>query len=143
MACEEGKMKARDFLLIEAVVLLIVGLAFLINATWVLNLFGVTLGPDGVLMTQLLGAAVLGFAALNYVARYFRIAEEMRPIILANFVMNAVGFGVMLWHRVSAEIGNVWSWIPIILLLLSAVIFAYGYLARENYEEPRVAPKHA
>lgn len=137
-------MKAKNFLIIEAIALLIVGLAFLINATWVMNLFGITLGsPDGVIMAQLLGAAVLGFAVLNWVARSFTIAEDMRPIILANFVMNAVGFGVTLWHKVVADVGNAWSWVPIALLLLSALLFAYGYLVRENFEEPRVMPKHA
>jgi hypothetical protein len=136
-------MKAKDFLTIEAIVLLIVGLVFLINATWVMNLFGVTLGPDGVLMTQLLGGALLGFAVLNWVARSFTVAEDMRPIILANFVMNAVGFGVTLWSRVVADVGNVWGWVPIVLFLVSALLFAYGYLARESFEEPRVAPTHA
>lgn len=135
-------MKAKYILVTAAVVLLIFGLGFLFSPLWVMNLFGVPLGPDGLLMTQLLGATFLGFAVLNWMTRTFTVAEDLRPIVLANFVVNAVGFVVALLQKLDG-VGNVWSWIPIALFLLFALAFGYSYLVRSSIEEPRVRAKHA
>ena len=64
-------MKVKFFFTIAAIVMLIFGVAFLIAATWTMNLFGITIDTGGVLMTQLLGAAFLGFAVVNWMARHF------------------------------------------------------------------------
>lgn len=135
-------MKAKYILVIAAIVLLVFGLGFLFVPLAVMNRFGVPLGPDGILMTQLLGAAFLGFAVLNWVTQSFTVPEDLRPIVLANFVMNAVGFVVALLQKLNG-LGNVWSWVPIGLFLLFALAFGYSYLVKSSIEETTVRAKHA
>lgn len=135
-------MKAKYILAIAAIILLVFGLGLLFSPVWVMNLFGVSLGPDGVLMTEVLGAAFLGFAVLNWLTRTFTVPEDLRPIILANFVLNAVGFVVTLLEKLDG-VGNVWGWIPVALFLVFGLAFGYSYLVRSTIEEPRVQPKHA
>jgi hypothetical protein len=61
-ACRRITMKVKFLFTIAAIVTFIFGLGFLIAASWTMNLFGITIDTAGVLMTQFLGAAFLGFA---------------------------------------------------------------------------------
>lgn len=135
-------MKVKFFFTIAAIVMLIFGVAFLIAATWTMNLFGITIDTGGVLMTQLLGAAFLGFAVVNWMARHFAVPEDVHQIILANFVADAVGFVVALWQKLNG-MGNSWVWLPIALYLLFALAFGYFYLAGSEVEEYKVTARHA
>jgi hypothetical protein len=135
-------MKVKSFFTIAAVVTLIFGLGFLITASWTTNLFGITIDTGGVLMTQLLGAAFLGFAVLNWMARSFAVPQDVHHIILANFVADAVGFVVALWQKLNGT-GNAWFWLPVALYLLFALAFGYFYLTRSEVEEYRVKARHA
>jgi hypothetical protein len=135
-------MKVRLFFTIAAIVMLVFGLAFLIAAAWTMNLFGITLDNSGVLMTQLLGAAFLGFAVVNWMARQFAVPEDVHHIIVGNFIANAVGFVVTLWQKLNG-LGNGWSWLPIALYLLFALAFGYFYLTGSEVEEYKVKARHA
>ncbi|MCP4357962.1 MAG: hypothetical protein GY796_08105 [Chloroflexi bacterium] len=81
------------------------------------------------MMTQLLGTAFLGLAAMNWTVRNIHVLEDARPIFLGNFVMNVIGFVVALMHKLDG-LGNNWSWIPIILYLFFALAFGYCLLDR-------------
>lgn len=135
-------MKAKNLFTIEAIVVLLFGLAFLLLARWSMGLFGFTLGTDGLLMTQLVGTTFLGFAVLNWVARNAAPLADARPVILANVAMNALGFIITLVHRLNG-VGNAWTWIPVILYLLFAAAFAYLYVVMSRPQEPEARTKRA
>lgn len=135
-------MKAKNLFIIEAIVVLLFGLAFVLLARWSMGLFGFTLGIDGLVMTQLVGTAFLGFAVLNWAARNVSALEDGRPVILANLAMNGLGFVVLLVHRLNG-VGNAWSWIPIILYLLFGVAFGYLYVLMSRPQAPEARTKRA
>lgn len=135
-------MKVKHFLIISAIVLFVFGIGFLVAPVWTVELFGMTVDPGGILMTQLLAAAFLGFAALNWVGRNYAVPEDVRSLIIANFVANTVGFVVALIQKLDG-MGNAWSWIPIVLYLLFALAFGYSFLVKSTYEEPTMRAKHA
>lgn len=135
-------MKVKYFLIISAIVLLVFGVGFLFAPVWTMGLFDITVDGAGILVVQLLAAAFLGFAALNWFGRHYAAPEDMRSIIFANFFANTIGFIVALYHKLDG-LGNNWAWIPIALYLLFALAFGYSILNRQTYEEPTLTPEHA
>lgn len=135
-------MKVKHILVIDAIVLLVFGIGFLFAPVWSLELFDISLDVGGILMTELLAAAFLGFAILNWMGRNYIVADDVRPLIVANFIMNAVGFVVVLLQRLDG-VGNMWTWVPIILYLLFAVAFGYSMIDKSTYEKPTKRIKEA
>ena len=135
-------MKIKHILVISAFILLVFGVGFLVAPVWTMDLFDVTLEPGGILMTQLLAAAFLGYAALNWVGRNYAVPEDVRSLIVANFVMNAVGFVVILIQKLDG-VGNALCWVPIALYLVFALAFGYTLAVKSTYEEPTMRTKHA
>lgn len=135
-------MKVKHILIINAVVLLVFGIGFLFAPVWTMALFDISLDTSGIVMTQLLAAAFLGFAVLDWMGRNYAVADDVLPLIVANFVASAVGFVVAVLQRL-AGVGNVWVWVPIVLYLLFALAFGYSLLNRATYEEPTMRTKQA
>jgi hypothetical protein len=135
-------MKVKNLLIVSAIVLLVFGIGFLFAPIWTMDLFDITIGAGGILVTQLLAATFLGFAVLNWVGRNYIAPNDVRSIILANIVADTVGFIASLLQKLDG-VGNNWSWIPIALYLLFALGFGYSLLVRSTYEEPTMRTKHA
>lgn len=135
-------MKVKHLLMVTAIVLLVFGIGFLFAPIWTMELFDISIDVGGILMTQLLAAAFLGYAVLNWVGRNYIVPEDVRSLIWANFVANTVGFIVTLLQKL-AGVGNEWCWIPIALYLLFALGFGYSILVKSTYEEPTMRTKHA
>lgn len=135
-------MKVKHILILDAIVLLVFGIGFLFAPVWSMEFFGISLDTSGILMTELLAAAFLGFAVLDWMGRNYVVADDVRPLIVANFVMNAIGFVVTLLQRLDG-VGNAWTWVPIVLFLLFALAFGYSLLDKSTYEKPTVQMKQA
>lgn len=135
-------MRVKNILIVDAIVLFVFGIGFLVAPVWTLELFDITLDTAGILMTQLLAAAFLGFAILDWMGRNYAVADDVRPLIAANFVMSTVGFVVALLQRLDG-VGNAWTWIPIGLYLLFALAFGYSLLDKSTYEKPTMRTKQA
>ncbi len=135
-------MKAKFFLVVSAIFLQVFGLGFIVAAQWTMELFDIALEPGGILMTQLLGAGFVGFAILNWFSRTVTIYEEVYPILLANVVMNVVGFVAALLQQLDG-LGNAWGWVPIALYLFFALAFGYCLLVKSSIEQPMMRTKHA
>lgn len=135
-------MKAKFILVVSAVVLLVFGLSFIVNAQWTLELFEIVVEPGGILVTQLLGAGFVGFAVLNWMARNVTVHEDAYPILMANLFMNVIGFVVALLQKLDG-LGNAWCWLPIALYLLFAVAFGYCVFVRSSIEKPMMRTRHA
>ncbi|WP_420644453.1 hypothetical protein [Candidatus Leptofilum sp.] len=135
-------MRAKFFLMLEVIVLLVFGLSFIIDAQWSMSLFGLTLDQGGIVMTQLVGAGFVSIAILDWFARNVNVYGDAFPVLMANFFMNAIGFVVLLVHKL-AGLGNNWTWIPIALYLLFALAFGYCLLVKSSIETRIVRPRHA
>ncbi len=135
-------MKVKTILIIDAIVLFVFGIGFLFAPVWSLDLFDISLATGGILMTQLLAAAFLGFAVLDWMGRNYAVADDVRPLIAANFIHCVVGFAITLMQRLDG-VGNAWTWVPIILYLLFALAFGYSILDKKTYEKPTMRTKQA
>lgn len=135
-------MKVKNFLVISAFVFVVFGIGFLFAPVWSMDLFDLTVQPEGAMVVQLLGATFFGFAILNWFGRNYAVPEDVRPIIIANFFGDTIGFVVVLYHKLDG-MGNNLTWVPIALYLLFALAFGYSLLDKSTYEEPGLSVKPA
>ncbi len=117
-------MKLNTLLTIAAVVAGIFGLAFVLVSGPLLTLYGVTLDKAGTFVAQLFGAALIGFAVLNWLARNVTDRGAQQAILLANLISDTVGFVMALMGQL-AGIANALGWSTVAIYLLLALGFAY------------------
>lgn len=117
-------MKLGNLLVAGAVVTLIFGLALVLVPGTLLALYGVTVNVQGIFIARLFGAAFLGFTVLNWSARNASDSEVLRGIVLANLIMDVVGFTVTLLGQL-AQVANALGWSSVALYLLFSLGFAY------------------
>jgi hypothetical protein len=117
-------MKLSTWLTIAAVVAVVFGLAFVLVTGPLLSFYGITLDKAGTLVAQLFGAALIGFAVLNWFARGVTDREARQAILLANLASDAVGFVMALISQL-AGVANALGWSTVALYLLLALGFAY------------------
>ena len=117
-------MKLSTWLTIAAVVAVVFGLAFVLVTGPLLSFYGVTLDKAGTLVAQLFGAALIGFAVLNWFARGVTDREARQAIVLANLASDTVGFVMALIGQL-AGVANALGWSTVAIYLLLALGFAY------------------
>ena len=122
-------MKLGNLLMAGAVVTLVFGLSLVLVPGGLLSLYGITVNDAGLLIARLFGAAFLGFTVLNWSARKAADSEILRGIVLANLIMDAVGFIVTLLGQL-AGLANALGWSSVALYLLFGLGFAYFQFRR-------------
>jgi hypothetical protein len=122
-------MKLGNLLMAGAVVTLIFGLSLVFIPVALFSLYGITVTDAGIVLARLFGAAFLGFTVLNWSARNAADSEVLRGIVLANLLMDAVGFVVTLLGQL-AGLANALGWSFVALYLLFGLGFAYFQFMR-------------
>lgn len=135
-------MKAKLFLIIDAIILLLFAMGYLLTPQWTLAQFDITVNDGGVMMAQLFGAAILGIAVLNWMSREAHYFEELRPVALGNCVGHGLVFVVLLLQKLNG-LGNGFCWFVIAFALIFTLAFGYFAFVRTGIERPDVTPKPA
>jgi len=118
-------------MVINTVVALLFGFAFVLAAGAVLSLYGVTLNQGGLLVARLFGSALIGFGILTFLARNIEESKAMGAIVLALCLSDVVGFIVALQGQLSGAI-NAFGWSTVIIYLLLALGFGYFRFIKQN-----------
>jgi hypothetical protein len=119
------KMRLRSLLVLGMVLSLLFALALLLQPAIILKFFGLGGTPSEGVLAQLIGAGLIGFGLLCWLAKDFVDPQAVQGAVLPLFVATAVAFVVALL-AVLAKIpkgGN--TWIVVILFLAFAAGFAY------------------
>jgi hypothetical protein len=117
-------MNLKIVLIINAVVALVFGFAFLLIPGDLAAQYGVETNAAMNYMGQLLGAAFIGFAVLTWWARNANDSTARRAIVLSFFIGNVAGFVVALIGQLN-EVVDTLGWSTVAIYLLFAL--AYGY----------------
>ena len=124
-------MSYRNLLAIAAVIALAFGVGFVLVPAQVAAYYGLTLNPAGAFVAQLFGAALIGFAVLNWAARGAEASQPISAVILANLVGDGVGFVIALMGQMAGTGGlNQMGWVTVAIYLLLALGFAYLQFAK-------------
>lgn len=117
-------MKLSVLMVINAIVAVLFGIAFVLAAGPLLLLYGITLSPGGAVVARLFGAALIGFAVILWFARNVKESEARRAIVLGFFIEHVIGFIVALLAQLSGVVNNL-GWSTVVIYLLLALGFGY------------------
>jgi hypothetical protein len=109
---------------INTIVAAIFGIAFVIMPGQILALYGLSADAAFRLVSQLFGAALVGFAVLTWSARKATASDARNAIVLALFVSDGLGFILSVVGQLQG-IPNALGWLNVVIYLLLALGFAY------------------
>jgi hypothetical protein len=117
-------MKPSYLMIASAIVAGIFGLAFVFASGLLLPLYGgMSMEP---ITEQLLGAALVGFALLNWFGRNAVASAAGRAIVFANLVYNLIALVALVNFQLSSTV-NALGWSSVAIALVFAI--GFGYLA--------------
>ena len=126
-------MSAKVLLTITAVIAIVFGLAFVFFPTAAGAVYGVPSEPHTALTAQFFGAALIGFGALEWVAKDFRDWEAVRGVLIANVIADIFGLGVNLLGTFEGLLnGMAWSTTLIYALLLAGAVYCLSAGAKAS-----------
>jgi len=117
-------MKLRTLMLVNAIVALIFGVAFVVAPGQTMALYLISADAPLRLTGQLLGGSLVSFAVLTWLARNAGDSEARRAILLSLFVGDAVGFVVSLIGQLGGVLNSL-GWLNVAIYLVLALGFAY------------------
>lgn len=118
-------MKLRTLFAVDAAVSLLVALGLLLGPLTLLKFFGLSTGKTELLLAQVLGAALAGYAALAWMARGLDDPSGVGAAIVGLFTFSSVAFVVTLLGVLAQVTRAGGAWVLVLLFLLSAA--GYGY----------------
>jgi len=122
-------MKLRSLFALDAVVSVLLALGFLLGPTTFLKFFGLTQGKTEVVLAQILGAALIGFAALAWYGRDIPDSPGLRGTMAALISFGAIGFVVMILGVMAQVTRAGAAWILVVYFVASAAGYAYFQFA--------------
>jgi hypothetical protein len=123
-------MKVNVLMAVNAIVAGLFGIGFVLVPAQVLSQYGITTDAPFDLVSQLLGAALIGFAVLTWTARNATGSEAGRAILLALCVADAIGFVVALIGQLGG-VANALGWSTVAIYLVLALGFGYFRFAKQ------------
>jgi hypothetical protein len=126
-------MKLRTLFTVDAIVSLLLALGLLLGPPTILKFFGLTTGKTELLLAQILGAALAGFAALAWMGRGLEDPSGAGAATVGLFTFSSVGFVVALLGVMAQVTRAGGAWVLVLLFLLSAVGYGY-FLSTSNRE---------
>ena len=124
-------MKLKTLLVIAAVIFGFFGAGLLIAAGPLMSLYGLTLDQDANVVAQIFGAALIGYAAMNWTARNASSFEAQRAIVLNNFLFHLIAFFPAFWATLSGVL-NVLGWSSVVIHLFLAAGLGYFLFTKPN-----------
>jgi len=117
-------MKIKTLMIINAVISVLFGLAFVIIPERLLLLYGNSVDAPMRYIGQLFGAALIAFAVLTWTARKSPDNEARKAIVLSLFIGYFIGFVVTLIGQLGGVVNSLgWSTVAIYFLFS----LGYGY----------------
>jgi hypothetical protein len=123
-------MKISSFLTINSVIVFLFGLGLVIVPETLMSLYGVELTGIGKAISQLLGAAFLGFGVLRFLARTSEDKGFLKAVVVSGFIEDSLGFVVLLVAQLDG-LTNASGWSNVILYSLFALGFGVFHFQRD------------
>jgi hypothetical protein len=117
-------MKFSTVMVIKAIVCLVFGFLLVLVPGTLLSVLGITVGPGGIFMARLYGAALFGNLMLSWFARNAAESSARRAITLDLFVYDAIGFVVALAAQLCALMNQL-GWFIVVVYLFFTLGFGY------------------
>jgi hypothetical protein len=103
-------------LTVTAIGALLFGLAYLLAPDTLASLYGITLDPSSQ-YPRFFGSALLGFAALLWLARKVTSGPALRGVLVGSFVASLTGLVVAVIQALD-PVGNALEWSSVVIYFL-------------------------
>lgn len=117
-------MKISILLIVNTIVALIFGIAFVLVPGTVASIYGVTASPAVNLVGQFFGSALIAIGLVCWFIRNVTDAAALKAIVLAQLIANIIGLIVSILGTVSGTLNAV-GWSSVVIYLVLALWFAY------------------
>jgi len=117
-------MKINSLLIVNAIVALIFGIAFVLVPGTVASIYGVTPGAAVNLVGQFFGSALIAVGLICWLIRNVTNAPALKAVILAQLIANVIGLVVSILGTVGGTMNAV-GWSSVVIYLVLALWFAY------------------
>ena len=107
---------------VAAIGSLLFGLAYLLVPASLLSLYGITLDPSSQWVGRLFGSALLGYAAILWLARKVSSGPALRAILVGAFVASVTGLVVAILELPLGS-GNALVWSTALIYFLLSLGF--------------------
>ena len=123
-------MKLSVLFIINAVVAILFGLAFVLVPATTLSLYAVELPTPGIFIARLFGGALIGFGIITWMLRNAAAASnEVRGVLLGLWVSELLGFVFSLYYKLTAPTNSM-GWSTVVIYLLLGLGFLYFYVKK-------------
>ena len=122
-------MKLRNLFGLDAAISALLALGLLLGPTTLLKFFGLSTGKTEVVLAQVLGAALIGYAALAWYGRGAVDVQSLQGTMAALISFKAIGFVVTLLGVMAQVTRAGAAWVLVVLFLAFAVGYAYFQFA--------------
>ena len=125
-------MKIKTLFIINAVVALVFGLAFVFLPVQTLSLYGSDpVGGQFKFVGQLFGSSLVMVSLISWAARHSIDSNARNAIVFGFFVGDAIGFLIALINQISGVV-NAMGWSTVIIYLLLAAGFGYYHFTKSG-----------
>ena len=122
-------MTLKNLFTVNAVVAILYGLGFLLVPETVLSLYGLDLSAGGLIITQYLGTAFIGFAVLMWLQRTKEHTDARRAVVLGFLIHFVIGLVLSVISALSGVM-NALGWLNVVIYLVFTM--GYGYFQFVN-----------
>ena len=123
-------MKLSVLFIINAVVAILFGLAFVIVPAMTLSFYAVELPTPGIYIARLFGVALIGFGIITWMLRNAaESSREVRGVLLGLWVSELLGFVFSLYYQLTAPTNGL-AWSTVVIYLLLGLGFLYFYFKK-------------
>ena len=127
-------MKLKILFIINAIVAIVFGVAFVLIPAKVYSMYAIESGAGLDYMGQLFGAALIGYGLIAWLVRKAADSDSRRAIILAFFIASGIGFIIALIGQLNDVIGSL-GWLTVAIYLLLAIGFGYFQFSKPSSSE--------
>jgi len=118
-------MNLKNLFILNAIVAIIFGIAFVLAPAWTASLYGVDVVSDALkYMAQLFGGCLVMIAVLTWMAKDADASDARGAIVLALIVGNTIGLIVALINQLANVVGGL-GWLTVVVYLVLALGYAY------------------
>jgi hypothetical protein len=138
-------MKLKALMIVNTVIAAVYGIAFVVIPGRLVSLYGVTADAPLRYVGQFLGAALVGFAVVSWLARNAPDSPTRQAIVFGLGTGCAIGCVIALLGQLGGVV-NALGWSTVVIYFLLAVAFGYFALRRpglrvEGTRGPAEPPK--
>jgi hypothetical protein len=117
---------------LHGVIALVNGAVIVVVPELYMSIFGITIeSPDAILISRLLGAALLTYGFVAWLARDAGPSDARQAIVLGFFISIAIGFIITLVAQLSGVM-NTLGWALVALYFLMGLDYGFFYFVKKD-----------